>query len=291
MHLGPGRLPDRGAAPLPYTPQRFRCGPRYGEGHPQLVAFFCHLPRIDHLPRDAHARIYRERPNLVRELYVSPELRVPWACLVVKCFGWRGRQHYLSSPLKRARAMKAYHTACHLLAHGLPTPLPLGVFAERRWGFLQYNVYVTEALRDAVTLSYYRTTLREGDAGLDEVLRLVATYTRGMHDSGLWHRDMVSSNFLLTGTPGNQQLYLVDLNRARRLPYMPVWLRAIDLARMDWRDAQPRFCALYCGERFSPTYVLRLIRIYRTWRTGRRWVLRGVKSLRQRLKREHRAFR
>jgi len=272
---------------LPYTPQRFQCGPRYGEGHPQLVAFFRHLPRIDQLPREAHARVYRERPNLVREIDVPPALHVPWACLVVKRFGWRGRQHYLLSPLKRARAMKAYRTACHLLAHGLPTPLPLGVFAERRWGFLQYNVYVTEALCDAVTLSRYRTTLPEGEAGLEEVLKLAALYTRRMHDSGLWHRDMVLPNFLLTGTPGEQQLYLVDLNRARRVPYMPVWLRAIDLARMDWREAQPRFCALYCGERFSAAYMLRMIRVYHAWRTGRRWVLRGAKSLRQRFTRAH----
>ena len=56
MHLGPGRLPDRGAAPLPYTPQRFRCGPRYGEGHPQLFdaarypALSAHAARCEALP-------------------------------------------------------------------------------------------------------------------------------------------------------------------------------------------------------------------------------------------------
>src|SRR5258706_11184625 len=140
-------------------------------------------------------------------------------------FGWRGVQHYLSSPLKRSRAMKAYRTACHLLAHGLHTPLPLGVFEERRWGFVQYNVYATEALLHAVTLQQYCEALPDGPTGLEEVMQLVAIYTRRMHDSGLWHRDLVSSNVLLTGPAGQRQVYVVDLNRARRVPYMPALLR------------------------------------------------------------------
>ena len=98
--------------------------------------------------------------------------------------------------------MKAYRTACHLLAHRLATPLPLAVFEERHWGFVQYNVYATEAITDYITLRQYRRTLPDGVQGLPDVLQLAADYTRRMHDSGLWHRDMVLSNFLLAGRPG-----------------------------------------------------------------------------------------
>jgi hypothetical protein len=132
--------------------------------------------------------------------------------------------------------MRAYGVACHLLAHGLRTPLPLGVLEERRWGFVQHNVYATEAITNFMTLKQYSTVLPEGAAGLEEVMRLVAEYIRRMHDSGLWHRDLTRSNVLLTGTPDNRQVYLVDLNRARRLPYIDflnyLWKIPIKLMRI-----------------------------------------------------------
>jgi len=204
--------------------------------------------------------------------------------MVVKRFGWRGSQHYLTSPFKRSRALKAYRTACHLLAYGLHTPLPLGVCEERRWGFVQYNVYATAAVADVVTLQQYCALLPDGPSGLEEVMRLVAAYTRRMHDSGLWHRDLVSSNLLLTGPPGHRQVYLVDLNRARRLPYVPAVLRAMDLARLGWREWLPQFFALYSAGRFSATRLLWMMHLYGRWRTWRWHMRRVLKPLRVRLR-------
>ncbi len=269
---------------LPYTPQRFRCGRVRGFGHPQLVTFLQSLPALGSLPDDANLTVYREHPNLVREVCLPPELGLPWACMVVKRFGWRGSQHYLTSPFKRSRALKAYRTACHLLAYGLHTPLPLGVCEERRWGFVQYNVYATAAVADVVTLQQYCALLPDGPSGLEEVMRLVAAYTRRMHDSGLWHRDLVSSNLLLTGPPGHRQVYLVDLNRARRLPYVPAVLRAMDLARLGWREWLPQFFALYSAGRFSATRLLWMMHLYGRWRTWRWHMRRVLKPLRVRLR-------
>ncbi len=180
--------------------------------------------------------------------------------------------------------MKAYRTACHLLAHGLCTPIPLGVFEARRWGFVQYNVYVTAALTDVITLQEYCATLPDGPAGLEEVVHLVAAYLRRMHDSGLWHRDMVTSNLLLTGAPGNRQVSLVDLNRARRISYMPMVLRAMDLARMGWWERLPQLCVLYSVGRFSATRLLWLVHLYGHWRTWRWHMRRAIKPLRARLR-------
>jgi len=265
---------------LPYTPQPLQDGGVRGFGHPQLVAFLQSLLSLDSLPDDPDLRVYREYPNLVYEVSLPPEWGLPWSCLVVKRFGWRGVQHYLSSPLKLSRAMKAYRTACYLLAHGLRTPLPLGVVEKRRWGFVQYNVYVTEAIANAITLQQCYTALPDGPDGLEEVIRLVACYTRRMHDSGLWHRDMVSSNLLLTGPSSNRQVYLVDLNRARRLSYMPAILRAIDLARLGSGKWLLQLCALYSGERFSATHLLWMIRLYGHWRTWRRHIRKRLQPLR-----------
>ena len=83
-------------------------------------------------------------------------------------------------------------------------------------------------------------------------MHLVAAYLRRMHDSGLWHRDMVTSNLLLTGVPGNRQVSLVDLNRAWRIPYMPMVLRAMDLARMGWWERLPQFVPSIASDGFQP---------------------------------------
>jgi Ser/Thr protein kinase RdoA (MazF antagonist) len=114
------------------------------------------------------------------------------------------------------------------------------------------------------------------------MVRLVATYLRRMHDSGLWHRDMVTSNVLLTGAPGNRQVSLVDLNRARRLPYMPMVLRAIDLARMGWWERLPQLCAFYSVGCFSATRLWWLMYLYGRWRTWRWHMRRAFKPLRAR---------
>jgi tRNA A-37 threonylcarbamoyl transferase component Bud32 len=248
------------------------------------VAFLQSLPARQHLPDAAELTVYREHPNLVCEMRLPPDAGLPWPRLVIKRFGWRGIQHYLTSPFKRSRAMKAYRTACHLLAYGLRTPLPLGVCEERQCGFVQYNVYVTVAITDVVTLQQYAARLPDGPDGMAEVLHLVAAYTRRMHDSGLWHRDLVASNVLLTGPVGNRQVYLVDLNRARRLPYMPLVLRAIDLARLGWREWLPEFCALYSVGRFSATCLLWIICLYSRWRTLRWHARRVLRPVRARLR-------
>lgn len=270
--------------PLLYTPQRFCVGRLRGLVHPQLVTFFRDFSRIDPLPDEPGMTVYMRRPNVVREVRLPPEAGAPWLRAVVKQFGWRGRQHYILSPFKRSRAMKAYRTACHLLAHRLRTPVPLGVLEERRWGFVQYNILVTEAITDYVTLRQYYGAQPKAREEIDEVLRLTADYLRRMHDSGVWHRDMVLANVLMEGPPGDRHLYVVDLNRAYHLPCVPMILRAIELARMEWLPWYPRFVELYCAGRYTAARMLWVMRLYRRWRTVR-WHLRNriVKPLRQRL--------
>ncbi|ETW93502.1 MAG: hypothetical protein ETSY1_38905 [Candidatus Entotheonella factor] len=256
---------------LPYVPQPFQYGRLRGAAHPALVNFFRNLPRIDTLPVSSDTAVYMQHPNLVREVGLPASLGAPWTRLVVKQFGWRGQQHYIFSPLKRSRAMKAYSTACHLLSHHLHTPLPLGVFEERHWGFVKYNVLATEAILDYVTLRQYRESLPESPEEIEDVLKLAADYTRRVHDCGIWHRDMVLSNFLMTGLPGQRRLYLIDLNRAYRLPAVPMWLRAFDIARMDWLAWHRRFVVLYCADRYPVALIQAIVAGYSYWRWLRQW--------------------
>ncbi len=268
---------------LPYEPQFFRSGQLYGVGHPLLMAWLQHQLKEASYPLDGNVRVYKRKPNCIYAIPSPPGLAAACSQMTVKRFGWRGKQHYLLSPLKGSKALKSYRTACHLLTLGLSTPMPLGACAARRWGFIQSNLYVTEDIEHYVTLREYCATLPDGPQGMDEVMQLVAAYTRRMHDSGLWHRDLFLANFLMTGTAGKRQLYLIDLNRTRRLPYMPALLRAIDLARMEWHAWQPQFLALYCNGRFSAHRLRWIIRLHGRWRDLRYRTLKIINPLRQRL--------
>jgi len=75
---------------------------------------------------------------------------------------------------------------------------------------------------------------------------------------------------------------LVDLNRARRLPYIPMVLRAIDLARMGWWERLPQLCAFYSVGCFSATRLWWLMYLYGRWRTWRWHMRRAFKPLRAR---------
>jgi hypothetical protein len=228
-------------------------------------------------------RVYKQKPNFIYAIARPPDLDTPCSHVTVKRFGWRGKQHYLLSPLKGSKALKSYRTACYLLAQGLSTPVPLGACVTRRWGFVQSNLYVTEDISNYITLREYCATMPDGPQGIDEIMRLVAVYTRRMHDSGLWHRDLFLANFLMTGKTGKRRLYLIDLNRTRRLPYLPVWLRALDIARMEWRTWQPQFLSLYCEGRFAAHRLLWIMGLYRRWRDLRYRTLSLINPLRKRL--------
>jgi hypothetical protein len=60
-------------------------------------------------------------------------------------------------------------------------------------------------------------------------------------------------------------------------------MRAVDIARMDWQEWHPQFVAFYCADRFASPRILRIVRLYRRWRTLRRRVLNALKPLRRRL--------
>lgn len=269
--------------PLPYVPQTCRHGQLYSVGHPRLLPWLQQYLTGAPAPHDADTVVYKPRPNVVHTARCPAQLDVLCTTMVLKRFGWRGTQHYLCSPIKRSKALKEYRTACHLLRHGLLTPLPLGACEVRRWGFIEANAYAMEAITEYITLHRYCATLPDGVEGMHEVMQLVVDYVQRMHDSGLWHRDLMLANFLLTGSPGKRRLYLVDLNRARRLPYIPVWLRVLDVARLDWHAWQAQFLALYADGRYSLRYVMWLAHLRGRWRTIRRRVLQVLNPLRRRL--------
>jgi len=231
---------------------------------------------------DPDTKVLKKRPNLILETKMRTRQDFPWPRQVVKRFQWRGLQRFFS-PVKTSKAVRSYQTACHLIKHGLSTPMPLGAVEFRKSGFIINNAYITEAVNDYIDLKTYRSSLPDGREGMTRVLEDLATYILKMHDSGLWHRDLNLSNFLLTGKPGGHRLYLIDLNRARVKPGLSSRDRAKDLARLDLNEWQKIFFSYYCANRFNPQEMLRTANIARSGRRAWRKMIVWTNPLRRKL--------
>jgi len=275
------RVDPAALSALPYKPQLFQDKDLSGLGHPDLV------PRLRQLKSKSgniccpETLVLKEHPNLIFRTRLLPEQDFPWPGQVIKQFKWRGIQNFLLSPFKKSKAVKSYLAACHLLKHGLSTPMPLGAVEFRILGFIRRNIYITEVINDYIDLRKYRDTLPHGPEDMREVLHLLAGYILRMHDSGLWHRDLNLRNFLLTGRPGKHGLYLVDLNRARILKNLPVWVRALDMSRLDLKGWQMEFFEIYCNGRFHAPAMLKIANLARARRSAWRRVAVPTSSLRK----------
>ncbi|WP_291320487.1 lipopolysaccharide kinase InaA family protein, partial [Desulfonatronospira sp.] len=175
---------------LPYRPEIFRDKNIYGIGHPDLVPVLKKLAEEPALDLPEKSIVIKEHPNLIVQTSLLRDNDFPWSRQVIKQFRWRGTHNYLASPLKKSKAIKSYLAACHLLKHGLGTPMPLGAVENRTYGFIWYNAYLTEVIDDFVVLKQYRSVLPHGVKGMDEATQVLASYILRMHDSGFLHNDL-----------------------------------------------------------------------------------------------------
>jgi len=268
---------------LPYRPKILMEKNLYGIGHPDLVPVMKRMVCEKAPDLLQEAQVLKDYPNLILKISLLPREGFPWPGQVVKQFKWRGVQNYLVSPLKKSKAVKSYLAACHLLKHGLGTPMPLGAVEVRRRGFVSGSAYLSEAVEGFVDLKQYRKVLPDGKIYMAKVLQMLAVYTLRMHDSGMMHKDLNLRNFLLAGSRGAYSLYLVDLNRAWCRDGVPLWFRAMDLSRLDLRHWHMQFYEYYCQGRFDVKTILKMAAWTRTWRRQWRRMAVGSSDLRHKI--------
>ncbi len=267
---------------IPYQPEYIRARGLSYVGHPDLVPV---LESISIRSAESCGKgvvVLKERPNLIFETSLLSEKDFPWPRQVVKRFKWRGFQGIIS-PFKKSKAIRSFQTAQHMIEHGLTTPVPLGAIEFRKLGLVINNAYITEAIHDYIDLKNYRISLPDGRQGMENVLQLLADYIMRMHDSGLWHRDLNLSNFLLKAEYVGQKLYLIDLNRARIMPGLSNSQRAMDLSRLDLYEWQETFFNYYCVNRFSLQKMLRTANLFRVRRSTWRKMIVWTNPLRRKI--------
>lgn len=203
--------------------------------------------------------------------------------------GWRKR---LRRRLRDSKAKRSWDVALGLLDAGLLTPEPV-LMAESAdpdgatW-------FATRHLEDVFEARYLLRAVNAGreseeyprvDVGL--FLDTLGRMVRRLHDAGFWHRDLSSGNVLVRWHRDRPpDLYLVDLNRTRRLRRLSLSQRSRDLSRMmiHRREHQERFLRAYWGEDPRRVRSRRLYRLYHWSFRIKNRVKNRVKGFLRRLK-------
>ena len=210
-------------------------------------------------------RRFLERPNFVAGLRLPPTIRISGPAsdrtagfpVVLKRFGWRSPLHRMVRSLTGSKAIRSFRTAMILREHGVVTPRPLIAWDFKDGGTASASYYITEEIPDAITLREILKSSINLESEKPALLAELARLVRGMHDAGIFHRDLTIGNFLVAPEPvaclpdrreGNR-IFLIDLSRAVHLGRVPIPLRWMDMARMKLQDLWPVFFAAYCADR------------------------------------------
>ncbi len=168
-----------------------------------------------------------DRRQTIRGVRIVKDSRVRWAgtlaveggiSLFIKQFRIVGRWQRYKYLIRPSRAMKEWLISRFLSQKGILTPRALGVLEKRVYGVPTESFLVTEALdpaRDLIDFCKDRLSGPDDVEGRDQILRLLATTVRRIHDSGLFHRDLHGGNFLVSDE-GSLSLYLIDLHQTRK---------------------------------------------------------------------------
>jgi len=203
-------------------------------------------------------RLLRENP--VRRSVI---LRLPHAgeAIFAKLYkkpASAARLKYLLLPSKASAEWKSMRK---LFRRGLPVAYPLARGEKRRFGFLDEAYLFTRALEGAATLteicSRHHSFARR-KALAEETAKLVAA----VHREGFFFRDLHAGNILFApSTDEISRLYLIDFHKVWHTGWVPLWMRARDLAQLHnslslSRTVRMRFLRCYLGHANLPAAAL-----------------------------------
>lgn len=197
--------------------------------------------------------------------------------VVIKWFGWRHPIHFYLSPLFPGRAWISWEMATALEKATTRTPRPLFVYSRRQKGFIHENFFITAGIHPHRKLRALLKSDAPAELMETAVTDLALSIAR-MHEGGIQHRDLTSGNFLVDDAG---LVYLVDLNRARRLGHVSRRQRLTDLARISFaaRDQKLHY---QLARRFFQAYGAETDPVF-NWEGGY-WKYRKRRLRRRRLK-------
>lgn len=171
--------------------------------------------------------------RVLKDSRTTTVVRQDW--LLLKRYNPKGALYHLKHLVRPSRARRVWQCAVRAFDLGLPTPEPLA-WAERwRRGVLRESFLVTRALHGAAPLQEWATRCcaAAGRETKRAAVAALARAVRAMHDQGLVHGDLKSSNILVQGGLESPRFCFIDLDAARFT--VPGALRGPcrDLARLN----------------------------------------------------------
>lgn len=151
------------------------------------------------------------------------------------------RQSYFFTTLSRSRPFREFHILAALHASGLPVPRPVAALCEHH-GVLSTGSIMTMRIPSARTLFDVLPVAGDGSGLKDGFWNNVGQCVRRFHKAGVWHADLNLRNILVDA---NQQIFLIDFDRARYTPEKVVDGKA-NLARL-----KRSFLKLWPGQEIS----------------------------------------
>jgi tRNA A-37 threonylcarbamoyl transferase component Bud32 len=155
----------------------------------------------------------------------------------VKHYFYRGLKYLLKSTAIKSRAVKSWIAGNGLLVRGMSTPVPLAL-AERKFGpFIYESFLISEWLSDVRELNdYIRYINQQGLSSADKTsfIQCVATAIRNLHEKGVYHADLKSTNILVREEgPRRWSFHFIDLERVKFKKNLTFRERANNLAQIN----------------------------------------------------------
>jgi hypothetical protein len=214
------------------------------------------------MPRESAATT--TRAGLPGEIYIKRYNMGSWAMR-------------LRSVIGRSPAFRAWDATRMLAAAGFRTAVPLAAVEYRRWRVLRKSFWLTAPVTAGVGADQYWWRLHRAPRG--DRRRFVAGLAHlfaSLHAAGVYHSDLKDANVLVrTGTSGELEFFLLDLERVRQRPVVPMRLRVKNLVQLH--RTLGRLAGVRENLYFLHAYLGEAARIPGLRRRWRRAVCRGAR--------------
>ena len=161
----------------------------------------------------------------------------PHAAICVKQYRYRGIRYGLKSLFTRSRARNSWIAGNAFLLRGISTPLPLALVERKLGPLVTESFLVTEWLTGARELNDYISVLEQQAAApavKHAFITSLAATLRDLHEKGVYHADLKSTNILVQETAASTWRFsFVDLDRVAFRDSLSFYERANNLAQIN----------------------------------------------------------
>jgi len=180
------------------------------------------LPR----PLEIYKVKLKRRRTVYRTQFPSPGTRRGDMC--IKRYGFGNYFYLISGWLFGSYAKNSWKAANLMCQEGIGTPLPVALLEAGSFGKKRRRFFITVALEGVVPLE--RLLPRLPSSGHSSLIQELAAFLAHLHQKGFYHADLEANNLLVEQTGGHFRFYLVDLDRTKRLSWLPFFI--LDIFRL-----------------------------------------------------------